>query len=156
MLIRTINEKDLPEIRRFVRDCGSLGIHTLYSYWVLQEHFTPLCLVGEIEGAPAGLVTGIKSLSRENTAFLWQIAVHPAHRGKGLGRQLISAFAAEAKARGLRTIEFSIAPGNRASKACFQSCARSLGRPLEEIKALSLYDDLEGVSENEILYRISL
>ncbi len=149
-MIRCIEEKDLPQIRDFVSSCPPLGVHTLYTYWVLLHCFGDLCFISEEEGRINGIITGVASAQEPDCAFLWQIGIAGSERGKGLSRKLIESFFEAAGQKGIRRIQLTIDPENTASLKTF----RRWGGELRKIDSISLFDQFSKESENEDLYEI--
>jgi ribosomal protein S18 acetylase RimI-like enzyme len=76
-----------------------------------------LLLVDE-DGDPVGFaITGVSF----QTAYLQRIAVHPDHRGKGIGRSLVQAAVAWAQRTQARTILLNTQTDNRSAAALYRS-----------------------------------
>jgi ribosomal-protein-alanine N-acetyltransferase len=89
-------------------------------------------LLAATDGTPAreGQAAAGFALSRgaADEEELLLIAVHPDHRGRGIGRALIERFAAAARARGARRLFLEMREGNRA-EALYRRCGfESVGR----------------------------
>jgi GNAT superfamily N-acetyltransferase len=63
------------------------------------EHFTDTSFAAERDGELAGFLIGFESQSRPAEGYIHFAGVHPAERGRGLGRQLYERFFAVAQAR---------------------------------------------------------
>jgi GNAT superfamily N-acetyltransferase len=80
------------------------------------EHFTDTSFAAERDGELAGFLVGLLSQSRPGEAYIHFVGVHPAERGRGLGRQLYQHFFAAAQARGaglVRAVSGARVPGHR-------------------------------------------
>ncbi|HUH97909.1 MAG TPA: GNAT family N-acetyltransferase [Anaerolineales bacterium] len=105
---------------------------------VLKKPQTMLCLSRR-------LVTTTRSNYVENEALLLSIAVHPLKQARGIGKQLIKGFAAEAERRGATSISLLTDRLNnevtnqfylQAGFACTRSFITSEGRPMNEYQRL--------------------
>ena len=79
------------------------------------EHFTETSFAAERDGELVGFLVGFLSQSRPGEAYIHFVGVHPAERGRGLGRQLYQRFFAAAQARGATLVRAVTAPVNRGS-----------------------------------------
>jgi ribosomal protein S18 acetylase RimI-like enzyme len=79
------------------------------------EHFTGTSFAAERDGELAGFLIGLLSQSRPGEAYIHFVGVHPAERGRGLGRQLYQHFFAAAQARGAGLVRAVTAPVNQGS-----------------------------------------
>lgn len=109
---------------QFVHEHGGLELNTAYAYLVLADDFTDTCIVAEHDGHLAGFVLGYRPPTRPDTLFVWQVGVHPDHRGKGLARRMILDLL-EQQAPEVRYLESTVTPSNMASRRLFQSIAEA-------------------------------
>jgi ribosomal protein S18 acetylase RimI-like enzyme len=79
------------------------------------EHFTDTSFAAERDGELIGFLVGLLSQSRPGEAYIHFVGVHPAERGRGLGRQLYQHFFAAAQARGAGLVRAVTAPVNHGS-----------------------------------------
>jgi ribosomal protein S18 acetylase RimI-like enzyme len=79
------------------------------------EHFTETSFAAERDGELVGFLIGFLSQSRPGEAYIHFVGVHPAERGRGLGRRLYQHFFDAARARGARTVRAVTAPVNQGS-----------------------------------------
>ncbi|APW39267.1 GNAT family N-acetyltransferase [Rhodoferax koreense] len=84
------------------------------------------CVFGWVEGGHILGVAGLSFETREKTrhkATLFGMVVGEQARGRGLGRQLVQAVLAHARARpGLRVLQLTVTEGNQAAIALYQGC----------------------------------
>jgi L-2,4-diaminobutyric acid acetyltransferase len=106
-----------------------LEVNSPYSYTLLARFFTGTCVVAERNAEPVGFVSAFVCPADTTTLFVWQIAVSPAERGRGLGRELLYHLLARPVCDRIRFLEATAAPSNTASYSLFCSVARDLGVP---------------------------
>ncbi|MER5754714.1 diaminobutyrate acetyltransferase [Streptomyces sp. NPDC002088] len=141
---------------RIAKDSGTLDLNSSYSYLLWCRDFAGTSAVARGEdGRPVGFVTGYVRPERPRTLLVWQVAVDPAYRGRGLAASLLDGLTARIAAeRGLTSVETTITPGNTASERLFTSyAARHEATVTREVLFHSgLFPD--GPHDPEVLYRI--
>ena len=108
------------------RDTGSLDLNSSYLYMLLARDFADTCVVAEHDGALVGFASGYRRPRHPEVVFLWQVGIRPGLQGQGLGKRLVAAFLRQPGADRASLLETTIAPGNEASRALFESMAREL------------------------------
>ena len=87
------------------------------SYWRGARDTPPnLCVVAEDEGTLVGYCDGFLAGEGGDVA---SVATDPARRGEGIGRALLSAFLAEARARGASLIHLEVSVANAPALALY-------------------------------------
>nr|WP_225899805.1 GNAT family N-acetyltransferase [Croceicoccus gelatinilyticus] len=90
----------------------------------LAKHPGAFSLIAREDGEPVGLAncfTGFSTFACAPLVNIHDMAVLPAHRGKGIGRALMRAVAEEAKKRGACKITLEVLSGNEGAKALYAS-----------------------------------
>lgn len=139
---------------RLARDAGALEANSAYCYLLMCREFGETCVLAEEAGAPAGFVMAFRPPERPDAVFVWQVGVSPAHRGRGVGGGLLGALARRASGRGVRYLEATVAPSNKASRALFESFARRMDAPIRWLPGYSPELFPEGAHEEETLLRV--
>jgi L-2,4-diaminobutyric acid acetyltransferase len=129
---RRPREADGAAVWEIVRDAPPLDLNSAYCYLVLCRDFGETCLVAEDGDRVVAFVTAYRMPDRPDTLFVWQIGVDADHRGAGLASRLLKDLLARPGCRGVRFLETTIGPSNRASRALFQGLARDLGTRFDE------------------------
>ncbi len=105
-------------------------------------------------GDLVGSVTGYAVPDRPDTLFVWQVAVHPSARGRGLARTMLRNLMKRTATQGIRYIETSITPGNEASLKLFTGFATEQHTDMVRSVMFEQALHFEGAHETEDLFRI--
>jgi GNAT superfamily N-acetyltransferase len=82
-------------------------------------------MIGRIDGEPVGLsncFTGFSTFAAAPLVNVHDFVVVPGHRGRGIGKALLTAVEAEASRRGACKITLEVLSGNAPAKALYASC----------------------------------
>jgi GNAT superfamily N-acetyltransferase len=79
------------------------------------EHFTDTCFAAERDGELTGFLVGFRSQSHPAEAYIHFVGVHPAERGRGLGKQLYERFFATVRAQHCGLVRAVTSPVNHGS-----------------------------------------
>lgn len=74
-------------------------------------------------------------------AFVTELFVKPANRGRGLGRRLIEAMTVQMRASGAHAVHLLVRPENRAARRLYQSAGFQLVPRLVMTRTLGNHDD---------------
>jgi L-2,4-diaminobutyric acid acetyltransferase len=123
---------DGPALRGLALLAEGLDVNPTYAYALWVQEFASTTVVARSGEALVGYATGFRRPTEPSALFVWQIAVHPEHRGSGLARRMLHHLAdADADAHPAPiTIEATVAPGNVASVATFARFAQERGAPI--------------------------
>ena len=152
---RPPSKADGKSIHQLVRDSKTLDLNSAYLYFLLADHFRDTCVVAERDGRLIGFVSAYRLPARPDTLFVWQIGVDAGARGQGVASAMLRAYEQRPFFRGIRRIELTISPSNKASQALFQRWAERLGTTLDTQPYLT-EDDLGASHEPEPLYSMNL
>lgn len=138
------------------RDSQTLDLNSPYMYLLGASHFAETSVIARVNDRAAGFVWGYRRPDAPDTVFVWQVAVDPAYRGRGIARGMLTALTDRLRPRGCRYLEASVTPGNRASAALFTSFAHAAGAALENRTVLFSATDFPAgeTHEPEVLFRI--
>lgn len=151
---RTPTVEDAAGIFQMVKDSGVLDCNSRYVYLLWTEFFACHCLVVEDAEGLAGFVIGFCPEEFENAYFVWQIAVAPRLRGRGIARQLVLQTLQSQQHHDVQWLLAHVGDSNTASERLFRSLASRLGADLEIGAGFTA--DMFGDSghESERLFRI--
>ncbi len=85
-----------------------------------QRLSSAVTFIAQLDDQDAGMVTGLAS-EEPGTAFLVGMWVSPAHRGAGIGRQLIAQLISWAQAEGFGRISLEVGDSNASARRLYKS-----------------------------------
>src|SRR5688572_2976429 len=91
----------------------------------LRAHPTTVVLLAEADGRPVGVAVcfiGFSTFQARPLLNVHDLAVLPSHRGRGVGRALLTAVEARAQARGCCKITLEVLETNHRARALYASC----------------------------------
>ncbi|GFZ89163.1 hypothetical protein GCM10010978_30730 [Compostibacillus humi] len=101
-----------------------------------------------------GFISGFIHPEKENTLFIWQVAVHESERGKKLGTKMLFELLKRECCRDVRFVEATVSPSNIPSKRLFLGLARKC-RTNWKIKDYFTSEDFPQENhEDELLFQI--
>lgn len=139
-------------IQALVADCPPLTLHTPFTYWVILSRSPDLCIGAFADGDLVGVVLTIPSLAR--AAFVWQIGVRQEFRGQKVAHALLDRSWQAAKCVGLKGIEVTIDPQNKASTSMFKKFAEVNDLKMEVAGDVEIRDGSGSLIERETEYRL--
>jgi len=129
--LRSPEPGDAAPIWHLARRSGALDDNSSYAYALLCTHFSDTCIVAEEHDAIVGFVVGYRPPRAADTLFVWQVTVASSHRGRGLGRKMLSRLVARDALADVRFLEATVTPSNVASRRLFTAAARELDAPCD-------------------------
>ncbi|KEA62756.1 L-2,4-diaminobutyric acid acetyltransferase [Marinobacterium lacunae] len=146
--------QDGAEVFRLIERCPPLDTNSMYCNLLQCGDFadTSLAAVDE-SGKLVGFISGYRPPERQDTLFVWQVAVSPEARGQRLGNRMLMALADRVSDEGVHYIETTITPDNKASQAMFARFFSALSTPVEKKVLFAREEHFDGAHEDEVLYR---
>lgn len=139
--------EDGPAMHQLVAQCPPLDRNSVYLYLLLAEHFPGSCIVADDASGLVGMVSGYQPPGRDDVLFVWQVAVHPRARGRGLALKMLQRLLRRDALRHVRWVETTVGPGNEPSRRLFSRLASGLEAPLKESALFGA--DLFGAGHHE-------
>jgi L-2,4-diaminobutyric acid acetyltransferase len=150
--LRAPDLADGAALWRLARDSGTLDLNSPYAYLLWCGEFAATSVLAEVDGRPAGFVTGFRPPERPHVLFVWQVAVAAEHRGLGLAGRMLDALLERDPA--LRAVEATVTPSNTASQRLFRALARRHGCACTERPCIETAHFPDPGHEPELLFHI--
>jgi L-2,4-diaminobutyric acid acetyltransferase len=155
--IRKPLASDGYEIHQLISNSPPLDLNSIYSYYLLSDHFSDSCIVAESNGKLAGFISAYRIPQRPQTLFIWQVVVDQKLRGKRIAWRMLESLLQRYQNDEVQQVEATVNPGNVASRGLFERLASAHGSSLhEETFLASTAFGPEGEHESEILLRVPL
>ncbi|SRR6056297_1720720 len=103
-----------------------LDLNSLYSYLLICAHHDTTSVVVESDGEITGYISGYRHPKKDDTLFVWQVAVSKTMRKMGLARKMILDILSRSHLDGIQFIETTVTPSNSASRGFFRNLASHL------------------------------
>ncbi len=141
-------------LHKLVERCSPLDPNSVYCNLLQCSHFAETAIAAEnADGELVGFISGYRPPERQDTLFVWQVAVDARCRGQKLGQRMLLALTERLAPVGVRYIETTITPGNIASETLFARVFAALSAPVERSVLFSREEHFEGQHDDEMLYR---
>lgn len=89
-IFREPSRTDGDDVYALITECPPLDINSSYCNFLQATHFSKTCVLAEKDGDLAGFISGYQKPDEPNTLFIWQVAVSPRYRGKGLAFSMLT------------------------------------------------------------------
>lgn len=127
-IIRPPVADDAAKLHRLIAECPPLDTNSLYCNLLHCTHFagtSAAAFVSDTTGTQQliGFISAYIPPGRPDTLFVWQVAVAPSGRGRGLAGRMLDAILERPVCDNVRYVDTTITPGNQASWALFRSWA---------------------------------
>jgi len=130
---------------------GGLDVNTSYAYVLWVRDFAATTAVAREGDRIGAYCTGYLRPDAPDTYFVWQVAVHPDYRRRGLGLAVLQELV---ERTGASALEATVTPGNTASQRLFAAFAEARGATLTTSPLFSA-DDFPDEHDPEDLIRIT-
>ncbi|GAA1806754.1 diaminobutyrate acetyltransferase [Nesterenkonia flava] len=144
------------DLWRLAQGTGVLDTNTPYAYLLWARDFAETSVIAQVDGEPAGFISGYLTPRDPRTLFIWQVAVDSRFRGRGLAKKMLFELV---QRTGAERLETTITADNEASIALFTALAREHGTQLrrEPLFTTDLFPAREETGEDhaaEDLYTV--
>ncbi len=131
--LRTPDRRDGAQIHRLIEQCPPLDLNSQYAYLLLCEHFSPTCVLAQADHQVLGFISAYMPPAQADVLFIWQVAVHPQARGRGLGLSMLQTLLRRPHLSHIQFIETTVSPQNQASRGLFAALATALQASIQEL-----------------------
>lgn len=156
VLLRRPRSEDGVAVHQLIKNCPPLNENSIYCNLLQTTHFSGTSIVAEIDKQLVGFVSAYLVPVRPETLFIWQVAVAPAARGRGLAWHMIQGLLRRPACVQVCNLETTVTPGNTASEALFRSLARRFEGTFSDSVMFERERHFQGVHDSERLLRIGL
>lgn len=153
--IRSAEAADGSAVWQLVKDAGTLDVNSPYCYIMLCDIFRDTCAAAVIGEELVGFMSGYRRPDRPDTLFIWQVAVHPKARGRGIAKAMLKELLNREEQQAVKYVEATIGPANTASRRLFSGFAADRGTQcrITEQYGPELFPSA-ATHEPELLFRI--
>ncbi|MGR5352095.1 diaminobutyrate acetyltransferase [Vibrio sp. DNB22_19_2] len=155
-IFREPQAADGNDIYRLIADCPPLDMNSSYCNFLQATHFSKTCILVEHKGNVAGFISGYQKPNEPDVLFVWQVAISPRVRGKGLAFTMLESLLKRDELAKINAIETTITEENDASWALFKKLDAQNGHFGEVTTFLDEKEHFKGKHDTEYLYRIPL
>ncbi|MBN7798053.1 diaminobutyrate acetyltransferase [Parahaliea mediterranea] len=152
--LRVPTKEDGNAVHKLIGRCPPLDTNSMYCNLLQCAHFAETSVAALMDGELVGFVSGYIVPGREDTLFIWQVAVGEQARGQGLAGKMLAAIVDREQCRSVRFMETTITEDNAASWALFGRFAK---RRDAELGSSVMFDEqahFGGEHASEMLVRI--
>jgi L-2,4-diaminobutyric acid acetyltransferase len=141
-------EGDGRQLWTVARAAGGLDVNPSYAYLLWVRDFAATTAVARDGDRVAAYCTGYLRPDQPDTYFVWQVAVDPDYRRRGLGLRLLDEVVDRT---GARALEATVTPDNDASHALFTRFAASRQAKREQRPLFAASDFPDGHDPEDLL-----
>lgn len=145
---------DGSALHALISACPPLDENSIYCNLLQCTHFAASSVVAQCDQQLVAAISGYLVPGREDTLFIWQVAVSESARGQGLARRMLTDILSRPECSGVRYLETSVTASNEASWALFKGFARRADAALEQTELFDSTRHFNGEKPTEILARI--
>ncbi|MFA7553637.1 MAG: diaminobutyrate acetyltransferase [Spongiibacteraceae bacterium] len=152
--LRAPQSQDGYAVNQLVARCKPLDTNSLYCNLLQCSHFSGTSVAAFLNDKLVGFISGYLVPERNNTLFIWQVAVDESARGLGLAGKMIFNLLGRESCKAVEFIETTITEDNPASWALFKGQARRLDTALEHSLFFDKVIHFNSEHESEMLVKI--
>lgn len=152
--IRIPKAADGVAVHNLIRKSAFVDNNSLYCYLLVCTHFAQTSAIAERNGETMGVITAYIPPQQPDTLFVWQVAVDPLMRRRGLARSMLRAIVQSDACRDVRFIETTVTADNTASRKLFSTFSEKLNCPVQESVLFERREHFLNLHDSEHLLRI--
>ncbi|WP_307110974.1 GNAT family N-acetyltransferase [Streptomyces demainii] len=116
------------------------------------QFFSGTSLVLEDTGRIRAFLVGFYAADNDDEAYIHFVGVDPELRGRGVGRELYTAFLRRAAEAGRREVRAITSPGNTGSVAFHRAMGFTVEPGDREVDGLSVHSDYDGPGQHRVCF----
>lgn len=148
--------QDGIEIHHLIASCSPLDENSPYCNYLQASLFEKTSIIAKYNGKIAGFISGFLKPAAAKELFIWQVAVSPKMRSKGLAFQMLQKLLKREYLQSLNALETTISKANEGSWCLFNKLNDAHGNKGSVTVFLDKQKHFKGHQETEYLYRIPL
>ena len=152
--LREPRSTDGFSVHKLIAKCSPLDTNSVYCNLLQCTHFANTSVIALAEEEVAGFISGYLTPEREDTLFIWQVAVAEEARGAGLASRMIENIINRDHKNQIKYIQTTITESNQASWALFRAVASKLKAELSSEVVFDKEKHFCGEHDSEILVTI--
>jgi len=156
--LRPPTPNDGASVFRLIGRCPPLDTNSMYCNLLQCSHFagTSVAAVQSVDSKEelVGFISAYLLPEREDTLFIWQVAVDERARGIGLAGNMLKQILDRPQCNKITHLETTITESNKASWALFESLTNKLETTLQKSIMFDQDKHLAGEHDTEFLARI--
>jgi L-2,4-diaminobutyric acid acetyltransferase len=148
-------------VHELIARCPPLDRNSLYLNLLQCTHFAQTCVIAESANSDdcprdplCGFVSGYLIPNDPGRLFIWQVAVAPHARGRGLATRMLNELLSRPVCAATTHLQTTITPSNRASWALFRAFAQARHAHFEERVLFDRDLHFDGAHESEHMVTI--
>lgn len=152
--LRRPSSTDGPAVHQLIAACEPLDTNSLYCNLLHCTHFSETSVAAFDQDELIGFISAYLIPAREDTLFIWQIAVNKVYRGQGLAKRMLIDILKRPMCQNITWLETTVTPSNTNSTQFFKRMARRLDAELSVSDLFDSQKHFNGDHESEKLFRI--
>lgn len=154
LALRAPKSEDGMSVFRLIAKCPPLDQNSVYCNLLQCSHFADTSVVAEYQSEFVGFISGYIIPERNDTLFIWQVAVAGDKRGMGIANKMLQHILNRPSCAGVSNLETTITESNQASRKLFRHMANNLGTGIQESIMFDHEAHFNGSHDSEFLMKI--
>ncbi|MBA6412571.1 diaminobutyrate acetyltransferase [Parahaliea sp. F7430] len=154
LTLRVPTREDGNAVYKLIERCPPLDVNSMYCNLLQCSHFAETSVAALLNGELVGFVSGYIVPGKEDTLFIWQVAVGEQARGRGLAGKMLAAIVDREGCSSVNNMQTTITEDNEASWALFRGFAERRRAPLSHELMFDEKKHFGGAHASEMLVKI--
>ncbi|MDX1301295.1 diaminobutyrate acetyltransferase [Photobacterium sp.] len=155
-VFRAPNIGDGDQVHKLIAACSPLDVNSSYCNFLQSTHFRQTCIIAECNDEIAGFISSYLKPENNRELFVWQVAVAPKYRGKGLAFHMLKELLMRDSLEQVKAVETTITKDNQGSWSLFKKLDKANDSQGSVTTFLDEHKHFKGKHDTEYLYRIPL